>query len=53
MYPQADGTTRVELTISYRRGLDPAWYFGPMQRRAISESAEYLLKNIIGKPIPL
>jgi len=49
MQPLADGTTQVDLTIRYRRGLDPAWYFGPMQRRAISESAEYLLKNIIGK----
>jgi len=49
MQPLADGSTRVDLTISYRRTLDPAWYFGPMQRRAIGESAEYLLKNIIGK----
>lgn len=50
MVPQADGTTQVNLTIRYRRGLDPAWYFGPMQRRAIGESADYLLENIIGSP---
>ncbi len=49
MTPQADGTTQVSLTIRYRRTLDPAWYFGPMQRRAIGESADYLLENIIGK----
>jgi len=49
MTPQSDGTTEVSLTIAYRRDLDPAWYFGPMQRRAISESADYLLQNIIGK----
>ena len=49
MTPQADGTTEVSLTIRYRRELDPAWYFGPMQRKAIGESADYLLKNIIGK----
>lgn len=49
MVPQDDGTTQVSLTISYRRTLDPAWYFGPMQRRAIGESADYLLANIIGK----
>ena len=47
--PQADGTTEVSLTIRYRRDLDPAWYFGPLQKRAISESADYLLANIIGK----
>ena len=49
MLPQADGTTRVNLTITYRRTLDPAWYFGPLQRRAIGESADYILTNIIGK----
>ncbi len=51
MVPQADGSTEVRLTIRYRRDLDPAWYFGPMQRRAIRESADYLLVNIIGKPV--
>lgn len=49
MTPQADGTTEVSLTIRYRRELDPAWYFGPMQRKAIGESADYLLTHIIGK----
>jgi hypothetical protein len=49
MVPQADGTTEVSLTIRYRRELDPAWYFCPMQRRAMRESADYLLANIIGK----
>lgn len=49
MTPQADGATAVSLTIRYRRDLDPAWYFGPLQRRAIGESADYLLVNVIGK----
>ena len=49
MQPRADGTTEVSLTIRYRRDLDPAWYFGPMQRRAVRESADYLLNNIIGR----
>lgn len=49
MNPQADGTTAVSLTIRYRRELDPAWYFGPMQRRAMRESADYLLSQVIGK----
>jgi len=49
MIPQADGATAVSLTIRYRRDLDPAWYFGPLQRRAIGESADYLLVNVIGK----
>ncbi|GGX64971.1 hypothetical protein GCM10011309_14050 [Litorimonas cladophorae] len=49
MTPLADGTTEVSLTIRYRRELDPAWYFGPLQRRAIRESGDYLLEHIIGK----
>ncbi len=49
MVPQADGRTEVSLTIRYRRELDPAWYFGPLQRRAMRESGDYLLKHIIGK----
>ena len=52
MAPQTDGRTAVSLTIRYRRDLDPAWYFGPMQRRAIGESADYLLANVIGKTTP-
>jgi len=52
MVPQGDGTTLVSLTILYRRELDPAWYFGPMQRRAIGESADYLLTHVIGKASP-
>lgn len=49
MVPQTNSTTEVSLTIRYRRELDPAWYFGPLQRRAIGESADYLLTQIIGK----
>ena len=53
MIPQPDGTTQVSLIISYRRTLDTAWYFGPLQRRAIGESADYLLTHIINKaPLP-
>jgi len=47
--PQADGQTEITLTIRYRRDLDPAWYFGPMQRSAMRESADYLIAHIIGK----
>ena len=41
--------TRVELVVHYRRDLDPFWYFGPMQKAAMNESAEYLLKHVITK----
>lgn len=47
--PLADGQTDIELTINYTRKLDPAWYFGPLQRRAIQESAVYLIDNVIDR----
>src|SRR6185436_6668907 len=36
-------TTRVSWTLTYRRGLDPAWYFGPMERYAARLAAGYLI----------
>ena len=43
MEPLPGGQTRVSLSIDYSRDLDPAWYFGPLQKRAMGESAELLL----------
>jgi len=37
-------TTRVTWTIRYDRGLDPAWYFGPMERYAVRLAAGYLIE---------
>jgi len=45
--PLAGGQTQVSLTVRYRRLLDPAWYFGPMQDYAVSQSAKYLVENVI------
>ena len=40
------GTTRVTWTLRYRRGLDPAWYFGPMERYAMHLAAGYLIDSV-------
>lgn len=45
--PLPDGRTRVTLTIRYRRLLDPAWYFAPMQQLAAEQSARYLVQSVI------
>ncbi len=50
--PLADGRTRIALTVNYRRLLDPAWYFGPMQQLAAEQSARYLVENIIVRAPP-
>jgi len=41
--------TRVTWTIRYDRGLDPAWYFGPMERFATRLAAGYLI-DAVGTP---
>jgi hypothetical protein len=35
--------TEVTWTMSFRRQLDPAWYFAPMQRAAVREAASYMI----------
>jgi hypothetical protein len=37
------GHTEVRLTIAYRRGLDPSWYFGPLQDVLMHEGGGHLL----------
>jgi hypothetical protein len=39
-------TTRVTWTVRYERGLDPAWYFGPMERYAVRLAAGYLIDSV-------
>jgi hypothetical protein len=39
-------TTRVTWTLEYRRGIDPAWYFGPMERYAMHLAAGYLIDAV-------
>lgn len=45
--PVSRDSTRITLTISYSRKLDPAWYFGPLQRYAVGQTAEYLIAKVI------
>ena len=46
-WTRVDAThTRVTLTLRYRRGLDPAWYFRPWERYAVRLAGEYLIDNL-------
>jgi len=38
--------SQVTWTIRYERGLDPAWYFGPMERYAVRLAAGYLIDSV-------
>ena len=39
-------STRVTWSLRYRRGLDPAWYFGPWERYATGLAAGYLIESV-------
>jgi hypothetical protein len=39
-------STRVTWTVRYARGLDPAWYFGPLERLAVGLAADYLIESV-------
>jgi hypothetical protein len=41
------GTTEVRCELRYRRELDPAWYFGPMERLAVRSVGNHLLQGLI------
>lgn len=44
----APGQTEVRWQLHYRRELDPAWYFGPWERFAVSLAADYLIDTAAG-----
>jgi hypothetical protein len=47
--PLSETETEIALTIHYRRELDPAWYFGPLQKLAIQQSGDYLIDHVIAR----
>ncbi len=38
--------TRVTWTLAFERGLDPIWYFGPLERFGVRMAAEALIDNV-------
>jgi len=44
--PVGAHATKVTWTLRYRRGLDPAWYFGPWERYAARLAAGYLIDSV-------
>ena len=39
------GGTEIRLTLGYRRDLDPAWYFRPLMRVAMTQMAHLLIEQ--------
>ena len=44
--PAGEGRSRVTWTLSYRRRLDPAWYFAPLERYGVGLAAGYLIETL-------
>lgn len=49
-HPVTLGRTRVQVSVTYRRGLDPSWYFGPLQDVLLTEGVEHLLDMMALQP---
>lgn len=45
--PTTNGT-KIILTMRYRRLLDPAWYFKPIERYGVKTAGEYFLTSTFG-----
>ena len=41
------GRTEISLRIDYRRKLDPAWYFQPLQQYAVAQMADFLIDEVM------
>lgn len=42
--------SRVSLTMRYRRLLDPAWYFKPIERYGVKQAGQYFLAQTFKSP---
>ena len=47
MTPLDEGRTEISLRIDYRRNLDPAWYFHPLQQFAMGKMAEFFIEQVM------
>ena len=45
--PLDEGRTEISLRIDYRRNLDPAWYFHPLQQFAMGKMVEFFIEQVM------
>ena len=43
----ANNRTEIRLRLEYRRNLDPAWYFHPLQQFAMREMAAFFIDEVL------
>jgi len=44
---EQNGDTTIQLTLFYRRNLDPAWYFHPLQKFGVSKMGELIIDQLM------
>ncbi|MGH1456334.1 MAG: hypothetical protein ACRBDI_06100 [Alphaproteobacteria bacterium] len=47
--PINDNQTKVTLTVSFDRTLDPIWYYQPLERFAVEKGIKYFLSEVLSK----
>lgn len=47
LQPNANGGTDITLRLYYRRNLDPAWYFHPLQKFGVSKMGELIVDQLM------
>ena len=47
--PINERQTRVTLTVSFDRMLDPIWYYQPLERFAVEKGIKYFLNEVLSK----
>ncbi|WP_446830885.1 hypothetical protein [Candidatus Foliamicus sp.] len=45
----ASNSTEISLRLTYRRNLDPAWYFHPLQQFAMHEMAAFFIDEVLAR----
>lgn len=48
--PMGEEQVEATLRVRYRRLLDPAWYFGPLERMGATEAASWVLEALTREP---
>ncbi len=47
--PVNDHQTKVTLSVSFDRKLDPIWYYGPLERFAVKKGIQYFINETLNK----
>lgn len=49
LHPAGDGKSRISLKVYFERKLDPAWYFGPLERYGVRKMGEFLIDEVVAR----